>query len=77
MRKEGASVELIDRYLHEVGQHLPGRMRADVQAELHSLLIDTLEERARAAGRRGLVTLASTALSVHVVGGTSTPDPGL
>jgi len=44
-------MELIDRYVHEVGQHLPRRIRADVQAELRSLLLDTLEERARAAGR--------------------------
>jgi len=44
-------MELIDRYVHEVGRHLPRRMRADVQAELRSLLLDTLEERARATGR--------------------------
>jgi len=43
-------MELIDRYVHEVGEHLPRRMRADVQAELRSLLLDALEERARAAG---------------------------
>jgi hypothetical protein len=44
-------MELIDRYVHEVGEHLPGRMRADVQMELRSLLLDALEEHARAAGR--------------------------
>jgi hypothetical protein len=44
-------MELIDRYVHEVGEHLPWRMRADVQTELGSLLMDTVEERARAAGR--------------------------
>jgi len=45
------TTELIDRYIHEVGEPLPARMRADVQAELRSLLLDTIEERARAAGR--------------------------
>ncbi len=45
------TTELIDRYAHEVGEHLPGRLRADVEAELRSLLLDTVEERARAAGR--------------------------
>ena len=44
-------MELVDRYVHEVGQHLPSRLRADVEAELRSLLTESLEERARAAGR--------------------------
>jgi hypothetical protein len=43
-------MDLIDRYVHEVGQRLPLRMRADVEAELRSLLAEALEERARAAG---------------------------
>ncbi len=37
-------MKLIDRYIHEVGRRLPKRMRADVEAELHSLLLDSLEE---------------------------------
>ena len=45
------TMELIDRYVHEVGEHLPARMREDVQAELRSLLLEMVEERARAAGR--------------------------
>jgi HAAS domain-containing protein len=44
-------MEIIDRYVHEVGEHLPENMRADVEAELHSLLMDALEERARTASR--------------------------
>jgi len=44
-------MELIDRYVHEVGEHLPRRLRADVQTELRSLLLDAVEERAREAGR--------------------------
>jgi hypothetical protein len=43
-------MELVDRYVHEVGQYLPSRLRADVEAELRSLLTESVEERARAAG---------------------------
>jgi hypothetical protein len=42
---------LIDRYLHEVGQLLPEKMREDVQLELRSLLADSLEERAKTGAR--------------------------
>ena len=38
-------MELIDRYVYEVGRYLPRKNRADIQAELRSLLIDTLEAR--------------------------------
>lgn len=31
--KEGIATELVDRYLHEVGEYLPSRLRADVEAE--------------------------------------------
>ena len=44
-------MEVIDRYVHEIGEHLPWNLRADVEAELRSLLLDSLEERARAAER--------------------------
>jgi hypothetical protein len=33
----------IDRYIHEVGRHLPRKNRADIQTELRSLLNDSLE----------------------------------
>lgn len=38
-------MELIDRYVYQVGRRLPRRLRDDVKAELRSLLLDTLEER--------------------------------
>jgi hypothetical protein len=38
-------MELIDRYVHEVGTHLPRKNRADIEAELCSLLVDNLEAR--------------------------------
>jgi hypothetical protein len=37
--------ELLDRYVREVGRRLPKKQRDDVQAELHSLLMDTLQGR--------------------------------
>ena len=37
--------ELFDRYVREVGRRLPRRQRADVGAELHSLLMDALVDR--------------------------------
>lgn len=36
--------EMIDRYVNEVGEHLPRRSRADIEMELRSLLHDALEE---------------------------------
>ena len=40
--------EMIDRYVNEVGEHLPRKVRADIEMELRSLLLDALEERAGA-----------------------------
>ncbi len=39
-------MELINRYVHQVGRRLPKRLRDDVTVELRSLLLDALEERA-------------------------------
>jgi hypothetical protein len=36
--------EMIDRYVHEVGEHLPRKMRSDIEMELRSLLLDSLDE---------------------------------
>src|SRR5512133_1117900 len=38
-------MNIIDRYLHEVGRFLPRKNRADILAELRSHLTDTLDER--------------------------------
>jgi hypothetical protein len=38
-------MELIDRYVHEVGRHLPRKNREDIKAELKSTLADTLDDR--------------------------------
>ena len=36
-------MELVDRYIYEVGRHLPRKSRADIQTELRSLILDSLE----------------------------------
>jgi hypothetical protein len=43
--------ELIERYVHAVGEQLPRKQREDVTAELRSLLNEKLDERALDAGR--------------------------
>jgi hypothetical protein len=55
-------MDLIDRYVHEVGLHIPWRMRRDVEAELRSLLTESLEDRATAEGRPADAALAAEAL---------------
>ena len=51
-------MELIDRYVYEVGRYLPRKNRADIQAELRSLLIDTLEAQVEGeAGEEDVVAL--------------------
>ncbi|MCJ7716600.1 MAG: hypothetical protein MUO54_08775 [Anaerolineales bacterium] len=36
---------LIDRYIHEVGRFLPRKNKGDIQAELRSSVVDTMEDR--------------------------------
>lgn len=38
-------MNLLDRYIHEVGRQLPRKNRSDIQAELRSSFVDTLEDR--------------------------------
>ena len=38
-------MSLIDRYIHEVGRYLPRKNRGDIQAELRSSVVDSLEDR--------------------------------
>jgi hypothetical protein len=44
------STNLIDTYVSEVGRRLPRKTRTDIEAEIHSILQDMLEERSRMAG---------------------------
>lgn len=41
-------MNLIDKYIAEVGKHLPRKQRADIEAEIRSTLEDMLEERKQA-----------------------------
>ena len=43
-------MNLIDRYLAEVGKHLPRKNRADIEAEIRSVLEDMLEVRKTTGG---------------------------
>ena len=38
-------MNLLDRYIYEVGRHLPRKNRSDIQAELRSSVVDTQEDR--------------------------------
>ncbi|MDD5191164.1 MAG: hypothetical protein PHE50_09005, partial [Dehalococcoidales bacterium] len=44
-------MNLIDRYINEVGEHLPARQRSDILKEIRSLIEDLLAEKSRATGR--------------------------
>ncbi len=51
-------MELIDRYLYEVGRYLPPKSRGDIQTELRSLLSDSLDDRVEGeAGEEDVVAL--------------------
>ena len=43
-------MNLIDKYIAEVGKHLPRKNRADIEAEIRSTLEDMLEERTQGKG---------------------------
>jgi uncharacterized protein (UPF0216 family) len=45
-------MNLIDKYIAEVGKHLPRRNRSDIEAEIRSTLEDMLDERKQATARR-------------------------
>lgn len=44
-------MNLIERYVSEIGKHLPRKSRADIETEIRSTLEDMLEERSTQAGR--------------------------
>ena len=44
-------MNLIERYVTEVGKHLPRKTRADIETELRSTLEDMLEDRSQQANR--------------------------
>lgn len=54
--------ELIERYVHEVGQHLPRNGRDDIQLELSSLVHDALDERAADSDSEPTVKMAAEVL---------------
>jgi len=44
-------MNLVDIYVAEVGRHLPVKTRRDIEAEIHSIIEDMLEERSRKTGK--------------------------
>jgi len=44
-------MNLLDKYIEEVGKRLPRRNRRDLQAEIRSTIEDMLEDRSQAEGR--------------------------
>lgn len=72
-------MEIIDRYVHAVGQYLPHRLRADVEAELRSLLAESVQERALAGGTTATEDLATAVVrefgSPKEVAARYAPDP--
>ncbi len=44
-------MNLIQRYVHEVGNHLPVTQRVDIEAELQSMIVDMLEEENKKTGQ--------------------------
>ncbi len=58
-------MELIDRYVTEVGRHLPRKNRLDIETELRSTLEDMLEDRSQQAGRPADEALAAELLEEY------------
>lgn len=44
-------MNLVDRYVQEVGDRLPVKQRSDIQAEIKSMVQDMLEEKSRNSGK--------------------------
>ena len=42
---------LLDRYVEEIGKHLPGKSRMDIQKEIRSTIEDIVEDRSNETGR--------------------------
>ena len=55
------ATEMINRYVNEVGEQLPGKTRADIEQELRSLIQDAVDERS-AAGEEQPTTEAVAAI---------------
>jgi hypothetical protein len=58
-------MNLIDRYVTEVGKHLPRKTRLDIETELRSTLEDMLEDRSQQTGRPADEALATELLQEY------------
>src|SRR6185503_2332703 len=51
MVKKENEMSLIDRYIAEVGRHLPEKNREDIEAEIRSMLEDMIDENRQQTGK--------------------------
>lgn len=58
-------MNLLDKYIEEVGKHLPSKNRLDLQAEIRSTIEDMLEDRSRQSGRPVDEALVSEVLQAY------------
>lgn len=58
-------MSLIERYVTEVGKHLPRKNRLDIETELRSTLEDMLEDRSQQAGGQADETLTEALLQEY------------
>lgn len=58
-------INLIDRYVREVGNRLPRKNRADIEAEIRSTLEDMVEDRSRSTGKPADDTLIRAILKEY------------
>lgn len=56
-------MNLLDKYIVEVGKHLPHKNRLDLQTEIRSTLEDMLEDRSKATGKPADEALVSEVLA--------------
>jgi hypothetical protein len=71
-------MELIDRYVAAVGRRLPSKTRADIEAELRSLIMDAIDERRAAGGEpseEDVVNVLKSFGSPAEVAARYSPDP--
>lgn len=58
-------MNMLDKYISEVGKHLPHKNRADIEAEIRSTLQDMLDDRSRESGKPADEAMVSAVLKEY------------